>query len=184
MSLIDLILGQKGILISLGLAFLLLFVALLLGATGRLRASSAKRKRRKAKQAAMVAAQVTQLDQSSQANAPITAKAHVQPISDITPTPSHTPTPSQVASTAGAVKATPVTSTVVTAPPEGQVEGQLSGAMQDILSSVFVDEDAVARYEVLLRDLDNIEISDLLTLCQQVTRQLGAGMMPTANKEQ
>jgi len=56
--------------------------------------------------------------------------------------------------------------------------------MQDILSSVFVDEDAQARYAVLLSGLDSIDVSDLLALCQKVAGQLGTGGQPlAANKE-
>jgi hypothetical protein len=44
--------------------------------------------------------------------------------------------------------------------------------MQDILSSVFGDDEASARRDALLDGLDTIDISHLLALCNRVSGQL------------
>lgn len=44
--------------------------------------------------------------------------------------------------------------------------------MQDILSSVFTDDDLMAHYEALLKNLDDVAATDLLTLAQQISEQV------------
>jgi hypothetical protein len=47
-------------------------------------------------------------------------------------------------------------------------------AVQDILSSVFSDEEALARYQVLLSGLEPVDMADLLALCNDVAGRLDA----------
>lgn len=68
----------------------------------------------------------------------------------------------------------PVTvKTPATPVPEKTEEPVVSSAMQDLLSSVFTDEEANARYQVLLADSGGISASDVLALCRQIAAQLG-----------
>jgi hypothetical protein len=56
--------------------------------------------------------------------------------------------------------------------------------MQDLLSSVFVDDGTMARIETLLKGCDPIEITGLAALCSQVARQLRSrAQAPSAVKE-
>lgn len=53
-------------------------------------------------------------------------------------------------------------------------EPAVPSAIQDILSSVFVDEDSLARYEVLLKELEDISAAELLIRCNDVESRLQA----------
>jgi hypothetical protein len=55
--------------------------------------------------------------------------------------------------------------------------------MQDILSSVFGNEEALARYEVLFKDTEPISAADLLTLAIQVAGQFQSQYPVPATKE-
>ena len=62
---------------------------------------------------------------------------------------------------------------------ESGEDSEISDEMQSLLSDVFVDEEANARMEVLLSDTVEIEVTDLLELSNQVADKLGA-KSPTA----
>ena len=211
-SLINLILSQKIIIISLGLAGLLMFLAVMLTLVGRLRKFNAKRAQlraeRKAEQEAerqaMLAFRAAQAEQAaddesedendepaarpSRAAAP-RAKGSAKPAAVAAEDTDQPP----VKTVAAAPKAAPKPP-VVKAPapppptpapaPATQPEAGPSAEMQNILASVFVDDELMARYDVLLRGLEVPSVSELLALCQDVAGQLGAGRMPApANKE-
>lgn len=52
----------------------------------------------------------------------------------------------------------------------------VSSAMQDILSSVFADDEANARYDTLLEDTEKVDASELAVFCQQISDQLRDGV--------
>jgi hypothetical protein len=74
---------------------------------------------------------------------------------------------------------------------EQQTEGQqetenaIPSAMQDILSSVFADDETLDQFDVLLEGTDSVEISQLLIMCNQITGQLrAANTAAVKSKEQ
>lgn len=59
-------------------------------------------------------------------------------------------------------------------PDEDEQEDVLSSAMQELLTSVFDDEEHHKRSEAILSDLRHIDISDLAAACANVARRLKA----------
>lgn len=57
---------------------------------------------------------------------------------------------------------------------EHSSEDAPTGAMQDILNAVFVDEEADARVEVLLQDAQDIAAADLAVFAQNIADELDA----------
>jgi hypothetical protein len=135
MSLLDLILGQKLIVISMGAALLLMWGALTIAMV-----SKARHSRRKPIAADDAAA------------AEPGAEFDVFAVDD------------EETDEDEAAAADSTASTLT----EEEASGEISSEMQNLLESVFVDEDAQARYAVLLRDTENINAQDLLALTQEV----------------
>jgi hypothetical protein len=159
-SLVDLILAQKGILLSAGIAVLLLVTAIVLTIAGRIRRSLAQSARR----ARQAAAALEQVEDAQQPDDNPVQQGVVQGVQV-----AQSPQPAQ-----SSVK--PITQAAPAAGQEDQPEQQnqegAASAMQDILSSVFSDEESSARQEALMKGLDTVEISDLLTLTNSVADQL------------
>lgn len=203
MSLIDLILSQKIILISLAAALLLMMVAVLLAVTGRLRTLSAKRAQQSAQQRVELDAELQELralrashtvGHEGQDAIAIKAPQVGARGTKRTNTPA-----TQVNPEAGQNLVKPATSgpTVAAAAlgteqvdsaaeqPDIDAQSGPSNEMQNILASVFVDDELMARYDVLLRGLKGTSMDELLVLCQKVAKQMsGGGMSVVANKEQ
>ncbi len=174
MSLIDLILGQKIILLSAGFAVLVLLAAITLALVARIRRRSAL----KARQKALAAQTAVEEDDGDVAVTAVRAQA--------APRRQQAETPRRAA----AQPAAPVTSAAVQPgqPPKPSVsfkpaqqpqetqsttqEPETSSAMQDLLSSVFQDDEALERFQVLLRGLDTVNINELESLCNTVANQL------------
>jgi hypothetical protein len=51
-------------------------------------------------------------------------------------------------------------------------EPEVSSELQDIIASVFMDDDRFARYEMLRRDVPAVDIHELAALCQSIAGQL------------
>ncbi len=160
MSLLDLILAQKGILLSIGLALLMLLAAAVLSIAARIRRLVRQR------------ASARPVAQEAQ---PEEAPVEVQPqnIVEVTEIRTVQPAPDKpVEQAAPMVQASQPVQQEEQPQPEPQ--DSQSSAMQDILSSVFSDEEADARRGTLLNGLERVDISHLLALCNQVAAQLRA----------
>ncbi len=168
MSLIDMILEQRLILVSIGAVLVPLLLAVVLWLAVKFRAASVKRARRKAlRQEARAAASVSAAE--SQLDA---APAKLQPAQPRKAAQAVQPLASQAqAKSAPVVQTTAMTNE--TSSSESR-DNPVSTAMQDILSTVFSDEEKMARYEVLLSGLDNVPASELAMLCDRVAEGLRA----------
>lgn len=166
MSLLDLILGQKLIILTLGVALLLIVAAFSLGLVSRINRVRAERKRFAKEAEEMEADEVvvdTPVGRQKAVNVSAVAPNVTKPGMVV-----HPPIPALTAKP-------PVTliSSEQTHPSSGEPE--IPSAMQDILSSVFADESNSERQAALLRDMAEVDISHLLTLCQQVSIQIRGG---------
>lgn len=169
MSIVDLILDQKIILITAVLAGMVLFAAIGLLAIGRLKKYTAKRAR---KQALRRAARAKEAESQEEAQ-------HIfqQPVQPIT-LAAQQATP--IATSAAGQQPVPIGPpaqmphpTQTTTPASTAAQGQeVPKAMQEILSSVFADEESLARYAVLLSGLDHVDVTDLRALCDDVAARL------------
>lgn len=150
-SLLELITQQKIILISLGLVALPLVLALLLlllEVIGKLRRYLSQRRTEKR------AAQIVQTDFEDDDDLPEIDPAILALV------------------TAPAVSVSVMTSKLPVAVenPQNTVSGASSG-MNDLLASVFIDEDANDRYEILMRDVEPITTHNLVHLCQVIASE-------------
>lgn len=169
MSLQDLILEQPLILISLALALAPLVVALVFLVISRVRQRRAQQARRHARQAMAAqreAALVSEQTFQEHAAMPLRTKREQ-------------PGPAQAELAEAEDEASQVDEE------EPQREGQnptdtVSSAMQALLSDVFRDDEALARYEVLLRGLDEVDAAELALACEQLAAQLRAGRVSAA----
>lgn len=163
MSILDLILGHQIILILIGSALAMLLAALLIMLKNHLQTLSTQHAEHRAERAHALAlaikAEVEREAEAEKVMLAVAAKAAVK-----TPLPTPVPTP------AAAVGATDAPAT-----PEAQAATEtMSGAMQDILSSVFADEESASHPEALLDGLKDIETTDLLILANRLAAQLGS----------
>jgi biopolymer transport protein ExbB/TolQ len=166
MSLLDIILGQKIILLTLGIALVPLLAAVLLSLIAHLRRYQTKRAVRR-KLAAALRSQVAEnrrqtVQESDPEEAIEAALTRVE----------RSATPRQ------AVEDTPQPDEEESEPDEETeaVEGEVvSSAMQDLLTSVFGEDDDHAQYEVLLEGLEPVSAADLAALSQKLLNELRAG---------
>lgn len=155
MSLLDLILEKQIVVMSIGFALIPLLLAVLLVAGRRLRRVIAAYKQRRAEATLLKAAQQEEQRQRKQQRA--SARQVVTLEEEV------------------AVPVVPKAKSPVQEVPQEEAQKEeetLSPEMQDILSSVFGDEESSAQYEILLADLGDVEIDDLLVLCNEVAGQL------------
>ena len=184
MSIVEKLLDQKIIIYSLIAIGLLILVVLLLIMIGQVTTIMAKRRRQKARlqmrqQLTPTAALTTSSTREGLATSTSPTTASPTPTGDmakpalvVTAQPPGTSADEQIAAASGSTIDPAQGST-----PPAQPEAQVSSTMQDILSSVFIDEDVVARYEVLLRGQQHVDITDLLVLSRKVTAQLRARIL-------
>jgi hypothetical protein len=169
MSLIDLILQQKAIPLTLGLALLLIMAALTLMIVPRIRKHRVQVARQRAERKRLAAEAEAVYDEPE--------PVQVLPGTNKSAAPrAGAATPVQPA----AAVAKPTSAPVLAASPQQAVsQSQESettpSAMQDILSSVFSDEENSERQAALMRGLTDVDIANLLTLTQQVVVQLHGG---------
>jgi hypothetical protein len=162
-SLLDLILAQKGILLSAGIAALLLVAAIMLAAVGRIRLALAQRAQRVRQ--AVAALEQVEVEQQTPDNSP------VQSVEQARPTPA-SPQPQVAPSSVNPVLPAQAALPAVQENQDDQQNQGPASAMQDILSSVFSDEEDSARQEALMKGLDAVGISDLLMLTNSVADEL------------
>jgi len=181
MPIFDDILSQPVVLISIGLAFLFIVAAVVLALLPRIKASRAHAQRRKL--AAQAQAEVARLEAEAlaettastrkggkrRAAAPAEAnEGVVQPTKAAkapTPIPS-APAPAPAAKSPAAPLVSAGGTTTATK------EEEVSPEMQDLLSSVFSDEDNSERQAILLKGIEAISADELLTLSKIVAAQL------------
>lgn len=179
MSLLDLILGQKVILISIGVALLLIVAAIFMAVIPRIRRNRAlKAQQRAAEQARLEAEKLAEAEEveeviklpvvKGKGAAPAAANAPAAPAAAKPATPPAAP--------AAAKPPAPLVSTEPAKTPEAEKE---KGGMQDILSSVFADEANSERVEALLRGMSDVEMAELLTLAQNIKVQMSGGKTVT-----
>lgn len=176
MSLIDMLLGQKIILLSAGFAVLIFFAAIMLALIPRIKRGQAKRAQERAERAAVKAAQMEleAEEAAAQAEKSKPRRRQVQPSvvqQPTVPAPATAvpaaaiPQPGQPPKPAEAAKPTEQS-------PAAAAQPEASADIQNILSAVFQDDEALERYEVLLRGLEPVSASDLLELSRTVSDQL------------
>ncbi len=185
MPILDDILSQPAILISIGVALLLIVAAIVLAILPRIKASRTRSKRRKATAAAarVNAAQVVEDAEAEEEVVTIRKPAAAQAGKAPTPsapvvsapvaakTPAATPG-APVVSAGPAAAASALTAALTGGTPEAKKEEEVSPEMQDLLSSVFSDEDNSERQAILLKGIEPVSIDELLILSKAVAAQL------------
>lgn len=180
-SLIEMILSQKIILLSLGAAVLIFLAAITLALVGYLKRQRASRPKPK-----MVAATEEATFQPAASVVRPPAQAGSQPAAVKAGTAAAaSPAAPAVAAAGGGNLATRLAAKPAAAAPsapaplaaESTTETKTDPAMSDLLSSVFSDEEASARYAILLEGLKDVEIAHLTALCDQVSHQIHSGQL-------
>jgi len=183
MPLFDDILAQPAILISVGLAFLFIVAAVVLAVLPRIKTSRVRAQRRKAaaeveraqqaaieeeEQAIVQAARrsgkrraAAQVDEEEEVVAPVARGGKSAAVAPVPTAPVPT-----AAKPAAPLVSTTTTSTTTTK------EDEVSPEMQDLLSSVFSDEENSERQAILLKGMQPVAIDELLTLSKSVAAQL------------
>jgi type II secretory pathway pseudopilin PulG len=159
MSLFDLILGQKRILLSLAVSAAPLLSAALILLVSRLK----QRLTRRARTRRSRAVQQQRQEQQQQAAVEVTEENVVPPQPGGQPVQPGAAQPDQP----------PDEET-----PEEQPQAEPASAVQDILSSVFTDGDDTDQYGALLESIEDIDVSQLAAMCSQVGDQLGISRSP------
>ncbi|MBI1279793.1 MAG: hypothetical protein GC179_16820 [Anaerolineaceae bacterium] len=190
MPLFDDIFSQPAILISVGFAFLFIVAAIVLAVLPRIKASRARAQRRKVAAEAARAEQAA-IEEEEQAVAQAArrsgkrraaAQTHEEeeaapaakggkssaPVAPIPTAAAVAPVPS---APAAAKPASPLVSTTTTTTTSTK-EDEVSPEMQDLLSSVFSDEENSERQAILLKGMQPVAIDELLTLSKSVAAQL------------
>ncbi len=172
MSLLDFILEQRLVLISIGAVLVPLMIALALWFVANLRKAAVRRARNRVREqeqrAVEMAEHASSLDEEQEYSAPVRSRsAKAAPHAGVERAPS---VPHQAKAVPAAQVIQP---TAENRPAETQGNAVASG-MQDLLTSVFSDEEKSARYAVLLRGLDYVNASDLAALCTQIADGLRA----------
>lgn len=155
MSLTETLLNQTPILIGLGLTAGLMLLAILFAFVSYLRQLGIGRRRHSGQTVydEVVAAAVEE-ENSSEA-APLEAAI--------------------IKATRAPLLAQPAAEAAPAEQPEEQpaaTEPEVSSELQDIIASVFMDDDRFARYEMLRRDVPAVDIHELAALCQSIAGQL------------
>ncbi len=163
MSIMELLLAQKGILFGIGLAFLLLTAAVVLLIVSRAKQASVQRARRRAR---IAAEQRIQPEVVASADPATFAAVSAVPLPGVEARPG----PAQPAPTKTVVVGQAKESAQPAQPPTEVTA--VDSPMQDMLSSIFGGEEVSARNDTLLSGLAPVELSDLVALSKQVAEQL------------
>lgn len=159
MSLIDLILQESLILLVFGMALFLLLSAVSLVLMARWRQARVRRARRQAAQQTQLHLDLAKL---AEVEAAALAAADADNTDDGADNADNTENAEEAV--AAAAEATETSSQAQSDKP--------ASAMQDLLTSIFADDQKADRYAVLLKDTEQIEIDDLLNLTQRVADRL------------
>lgn len=182
----ELIFGNLVIRLLIGSAVAVLMAALLIALKNHLQVANTNRTERRAERAQALA---LALEEESETAAAVEALVVAEKSTRKTPVPvaaKPAPTPTAVAPAPVAQAAAPVaaaatsTETPAATTPEGQPPAAGDAAatgIQDILSSVFGDEEAAGHPEALLFGLKELDTTDLLTLATRLAAQLNARTM-------
>jgi len=186
MSLINQILGQQVVILTIGLAALMLFAAVILAMLPRLKASRARRAKLKAQRAAEALALANQeIDDAEQEELAARARVRAQMSGDEAGDEEKSGKGSKAAKSPAASKPIspapaapkPTIAGADQAKPEDKKD-EPTPEMQDLLSSVFSDEESAERQAKLMKGVENVEIDHLVTLCNTVMAQV-RGENPT-----
>jgi hypothetical protein len=165
MSLLDMILGQKLILLSLAVSVAPLLAAMSILLVSRLKRQQAHRQRERSRRVLM-------LQQQQQA-----AAATSLPNENAVPVqPGQPPVRTDSALLAEQSSEEQLE--------EQQPQGEVASAVQDILSSVFTEGEDSDRYAALLETIEEIDVSQLATMCSQVGDQLRIGQSPVSEAKE
>ncbi|MBZ0301538.1 MAG: hypothetical protein K8J31_17460 [Anaerolineae bacterium] len=165
MSLIDLILEQKLIVISVAAALIPLFVAIVLILRKRVRRMVKQRALTRAEKALQVAAIARSGAVSADQLDAMALEAHQQVVPEVSVQAPASP-PS------AATPANPVQAEA--APAQKPDQEQPAGAMQSLLSSVFGEGAVDHHRDVLLQKTETIDMAELAAFCSAVADQLHA----------
>jgi hypothetical protein len=191
----DMLLGQKTILISVMFALVPLLAAVMLVVIARIRQGAAQRRSKRARMAKrrLAQAEAARAEQAAASQSVAAAPASTKQAAAATATESVTPAATKATPSAPVAKPAVGVGAAATPeqkPPEEQPVSSTeqnkpaNSAMQDILSSVFGDEEAAAQSEALLKGLDEVNISELAVLCREVAVKVHPDGTPVAeNKE-
>jgi len=198
MSLINQILGQQVIPLTVGLAVLMLFAAIVLAIVPRVKAARVRRAKAKAERLAAAAARAAAMMDESDDDE-LAARARVRAQMDGEESGEETPTKGKKSASSGGKAGSPTAPgakpptadgkptvpgakpAIPSGPPAAaaaapakveEKKDEPSPEMQDLLSSVFSDEESAERQAKLLKGMENVEIEHLLTLCNTVMGQI------------
>ncbi|MBZ0275984.1 MAG: hypothetical protein K8I60_07565 [Anaerolineae bacterium] len=174
MSILEVVLQQKIILITLIFALVPLLAAIALWLLPRLRRSRIQRQRRAAEvKAAAVAAAANAPERAAETlpvKSPLPTAAAAHPAQSTVPpqanpsTPAGQPAPQQTGAAAPAAPPTPETPTEQSGQPA-------SSGLNDLLS-VFDDDENSGQREALLKGLNPVDMAELAALSQQIAAEL------------
>jgi hypothetical protein len=197
MSLINQILGQQVVPLTVGLAVLMLFTAIILAMVPRMKAARVRRAKVKAQrlaaEAERAAGHVTDDAEEDELAARARAKAQAtgdevaesgktKKGGDKAPKAKKPGISGSAAPAAGEGKAPPAigkppipTGQPASAPAAAKAEekkDEPTPEMLDLLSSVFSEEESAERQAKLMKGMENVEIDHLMTLCNTVLGQI------------
>ncbi|MDX1992605.1 MAG: hypothetical protein SF029_09455 [bacterium] len=171
MSLIEALLNQRLVLLTLGGAGLLLLLALLLGVLSMFKAIRARRAVRRMQETAEQAArEMAEREVLEESEPVITLRDTSSKAASTTTSPSAAPASTSASAAPSAqpeAASTPVTSTETTTDAKPASESMLD------LLSVFVEDNNAEKRAVLIRDLPQIDIHDLAALCSKTAAAFG-----------
>jgi len=176
MDLLDTLLSQKLFIVSLSLPGIILLAAIVLAILPRIKKSA---QRAKAQKHAQVAARQeerrkdkerSRRAEKKENNSPRVAREGKRAAEEVSVAPE------EVGEEAQGIESEDETEEEIPAPePIAKAEEMVPSEMQEILSSVFEDEDLMHRYDVLLRGLKDVDIYELLAMSRRVSERLQQG---------
>jgi hypothetical protein len=183
MSLLDLIVSQKIILITVGLGVLMFLAAAAVAVVPRIRhrAKKAALQKAAAQSSARSASEVISPAQQRKASAAQPSPALQASGAEKAPA-GNTPT-GKVPAGNILVEKPPVIQAAATPATASTTQPEVSPAMRDILSSVFEDDESNERYAALMDGLDKVDIQALATLAGKLSRERRALGSPAHQKE-
>ncbi len=177
MATMDLLLEQGLILIGLGLVGVMMLVVVVLMLVPRVKVMQENR-RKQAEERALLAAAELQTGEEPDAESDDrpskpSRPGRVQPVTN----PEKTTTPAAAVAAAPPVKTIPMPPAVPAAAPQAEAKptgdpSAPSSAMQDLLNSVFVDEEAIARYNLLMEGHEPVKAETLARFASEIANQM------------